>query len=481
MKEIRVRIAPSPTGYFHVGTARTAIFNFLYARAKGGKSILRIEDTNLEKSSQEMVDIILECLKWLKIDWDEGPYYQSKRFDLYPPYVEKLLKEKKAYRCFCTPEELDSKREEAQKNKQNYTYDRACRDLSEDEVRANLKAGKKFTVRIKLPTGGEAKFTDEVYGDLTKQYEELDDFIIVRTDGSPIYNFAVVIDDIDMKISHIIRGNDHIANTFKQIEIYKALDEPLPVFTHLPLILRPDRSKVSKRKGDKSVTEYRDEGYLPEALLNSLALLGWSPKDGREIMTMEEMLEAFDFSGINPNNCIFDPVKLTWMNSQYLMALDNHTLVQLIAPFLIKDDLATKYWIETRWQWLMRVVENLKERCGTLQEFADNGSYFFKGDFEYDPKGVKKRFMADGLADKLEEVRLEFSKDYELKKDTAENIVREKAEKFGLNPADLIHPIRLALTGRTGGPGLFEIVELVGHPEVDKRLTRAIEYIRSLS
>jgi nondiscriminating glutamyl-tRNA synthetase len=481
MSDIRVRIAPSPSGYLHVGTARTAIFNLLYARAKGGKFILRIEDTDKERSSQEMVDIITEGLKWLKINWDEGPYFQSQRSELYPPYAEKLLSEKKAYRCFCTPEELNEKRQQAQKNKETYQYDRKCRDLSDDEIDANLKAGKQFTVRIKLPIEGEAHFPDEVLGEMTKNYADLDDFIIVRSDGSPIYNFAVVVDDIEMKISHVIRGNDHVANTFKQIEIYRALDAKIPIFAHLPLILRPDRSKVSKRKGDKSVTEYRDEGILPEALFNFLALLGWSPKDNREIMTMDEMTEAFDFSGINPTNAIFDPVKLTWMNAQYIMKTDNHTLVELITPFLIESDLATKYWIETRWQWMLKVVEALKERCTTLKEFTEKGYYFFKADYDYDPKGVEKRFKAPNLADQLEQLRVEFGKYYELKKEQAEGIVRNKAEQLGLKPADLIHPLRLSLTGTTGGPGLFEIVEILGQPEVDKRLSRAIEFIRSMN
>ncbi len=481
MSDIRVRIAPSPSGYFHVGTARTAIFNYLYARAKGGKFVLRIEDTDVARSSKEMVDVILDGLKWLNVEWDEGPYHQSRRQDLYPPFAEKLLLSKRAYRCFCTPEELTAKREEAQKNKQTYQYDRKCRDLTDEEVDANLNQGKKFTVRLKLPLEGEAEFHDEVLGEMKKAYQDLDDFIIVRSDGSPIYNFAVVVDDILMKITHVIRGNDHVANTFKQNEIYDALDVDRPAYAHLPLLLRPDRSKVSKRKGDKSVTEYREEGILAEALFNYLALLGWSPKDDRELMSEDEIIKVFDFKGINPTNAIFDPVKLNWMNSQYIMKADNHALVQKITPFLIEADLATKYWIETRWQWMLKVVEALKERCTTLKDFAENGYYFFKDDFEYDPKGVKKRFKGDDLPDQLDSVREELKKHYDLKKETAEKVVRAKAEEFGIKPAALIHPIRLSLTGVTGGPGLFDIIEILGQPEVDKRLSRAIEFIRNLN
>lgn len=480
MSNIRVRIAPSPSGYLHVGTARAAIFNYLYAKAKGGKFILRIEDTDKKRSSPEMVDIITEGLKWLDVNWDEGPYFQSQRFELYPPFAEKLLTEKKAYRCFCSADEINEKRQTAQKNKQTFQYDRKCRDLSDDEIQANLDAEKPFTLRIKLPLDGTVTFKDEILGELSKNYADLDDFIIMRSNGSPIYNFAVVVDDIDMKISHVIRGNDHIANTYKQVEIYKALGADLPAFAHLPLILRPDKSKVSKRKGDKSVLEYRDEGILPEAFFNFLALLGWSPKDDREIMTRDDITEIFDFTGINASNSIFDPVKLNWMNGQYIRQMDNHTLVQQLIPVMIENDLASKYWIETRWQWMMKVVEALRERCNTLQEFADNGSYFFRDDFDYDPKGVKKRFNREGLADQLDQLQAEISPLYELSKAQAEDIVKSKAEQLEIKPADLIHPMRLALTGVTGGPGLYDIIEILGPVEVAKRLSRAIEYIRSL-
>ncbi|MBD3381046.1 MAG: glutamate--tRNA ligase [candidate division Zixibacteria bacterium] len=480
MSDIRVRIAPSPSGYLHVGTARTAIFNYLYAKAKGGKFILRIEDTDQARSSEDMVAVILEGLQWLAVDWDEGPYYQSQRFDHYPPYTEKLLESGAAYRCFCTSQELAEKRDRAQKEKKTYQYDRKCRDLSDDQIKARLDDGNKFTVRLKLPLEGEVSFEDQVLGRVSKAYADLDDFIIVRSDGSPIYNFAVVADDIEMGISHVIRGNDHIANTYKQVEIYKALNAQLPQFAHIPLLLRPDRSKVSKRKGDKSVTEYRDEGILPEAMFNFLALLGWSPKDDREIMSREEIIKTFDFKGINPNNAVFDPVKLTWMNSQYIMKMDNHTLVERIQPILMEKDLATKYWIETRWQWMLKVVEQLKERCENLYDFAEKGYYFFKDDFEYDPKGVKKRFAKEGVAEKLKKLREEFGKHQDLTKSVAEQAIRGLAESMEVGAGQLIHPTRLALTGMTGGPGLFDIIELINQPEVDKRLSRAIEFIRSL-
>lgn len=482
MQEVRVRIAPSPSGYLHVGTARTAIFNYLYAKRYNGKFILRIEDTDKERSSQEMVEIIHEGLSWLDVKWDEGPYFQSQRTDIYPPYAEKLLAEKKAYRCFCTSDELNIKREKAQQNKETYRYDQTCRNLSDQEIETNLKAGKPFTVRIKLPSQSDAVFHDEVLGEMRRGFVDLDDFIILRSDGSPIYNFAVVVDDIDMRISHVIRGNDHVTNTFKQVQIYNALGAELPKFAHIPLILRTDKTKVSKRKGDKSVTEYRDEGILPEAMFNFLSLLGWSPKDDVEIMTRDEIISKFDFVGINPSNAVFDPQKLTWMNSQYIMKTDHHTLVQLIQPILVEKDLSTKYWIETRWQWMLRVVAALKERCENLNEFAEKGYYFFKDDFDYDPKGVNKRFEGKPeLPERLDSLRQEFAGEYELSASKAEEIIRARAEEFDIKPAELIHPVRLALTGLTGGPGLFEIIELLGSKEVDKRLSRAIDYIRSLN
>ncbi|MBU1320007.1 MAG: glutamate--tRNA ligase [candidate division Zixibacteria bacterium] len=477
LDDVRVRIAPSPTGYFHVGTARTAIYNWLFAKKHGGKFLLRIEDTDLDRSRQEYVDIILDGLRWMGLSWDEEIVYQSERMETYSPHAERLLTEGKAYRCFCSPEELTAEREYAQKNKLPYKYSRKCRSLSPDEIEKNLSDGRKFTVRLKLPVEGTASFEDAIAGKLNCSYDELDDLIILKSNGRPIYNFVVVVDDHDMRISHVIRGNDHITNTYYQVELYKALEWDIPEFAHVPLILRPDRSKVSKRKGDKGVTDYKDEGYLPQALVNYSALVGWSPKDDREKMTIDEMIEAFSLEGVNPNNAVFDIEKLKWMNGEYLREIDSNKIVDLVVPLFIEAGLTTKYWVETNWHWTVRVVDALKERCRLLSEYAEKGSYFFTSNFEYDPKGVRKQFKADGVASILTDIKERFEQVDVWMKEGLEETLRILAEDKDLKAGKLIHPVRLAVSGMTGGPGLFDILELLGQKEVQARIERAIKYI----
>lgn len=477
--EVRVRIAPSPTGYFHVGTARCAIYNWLFARKHNGKFLLRIEDTDEERSKKEYIDIILEGLKWMGTPWDDDIVRQSERIGSYSPHAERLLNEGRAYRCFCTPDELNEQRQIAQKNKTDYRYNKKCRDLSEQEVAKNLADGKPFTVRLKLPLDGDAVYTDSVYGEVKRSYNDLDDLIILKSDGRPIYNLAVVVDDHDMGITHVIRGNDHITNTFYQIELYRALGWDVPEFAHLPLILRPDRAKVSKRKGDKGVTDYPAEGYFPDPFVNYLALVGWSPKDDREKMTRDELIEAFSLDGVNPNNAIFDTEKLTWLNGEYIRTTDNNELVDLVSPYWIEAGLTTKYWVETNWHWAVAVVDALKERCKVLTDFVKLGSYFFKTVTEYDAKGVRKHFAKDEAAELLRELRNRYESIDKWSKENLEQILRDVAEEKEVKPAMLIHPTRLAVSGLTGGPGLFDILELVGQKEVQQRLDRAINYIEA--
>ncbi|MCK4857021.1 MAG: glutamate--tRNA ligase [candidate division Zixibacteria bacterium] len=478
--EVRVRIAPSPTGYFHVGTARTAIFNWLYARKMGGRFFLRIEDTDRDRSKREYVDIVLDGLRWLGLDWDDEPIFQSQRFDSYKPVAQELLAEGKAYRCFCSPEELNRKRQQAQKEKRNYRYDRTCRDLTETQIRERLDTGIPFVVRLKLPSTGTVGFDDVVLGKAQKAYEDLDDFIILKSDGNAVYNFAVVVDDHDMGITHVIRGNDHVANTYLQKELYQALGFKLPVFAHVPLILRPDRSKVSKRKSDKGVTDYQQEGYLPETLLNFLALLGWSPKDDREKMSRAELIEAFSLEAINAANAIFDPEKLTWLNGEYIRDKSNHELAKLVAPILIERQFSTKYALETRWQWFMQVIGALKERCKLVSEFADKGAYFFIDEFDYDVKGVKKRFGKPGVRENLTLLYERFDNITDFTEATTEEALRELVDELDCKPAELIHPTRLAVSGLTGGPSLFLLLELVGQQQVIARMKRAVAYIEKM-
>ncbi len=475
---VRVRIAPSPTGYFHVGTARSALFNWLYARHSGGKFLLRIEDTDQERSKSEYVKVILDGLKWLGMDWDEEIVYQSQRLHLYKPFAEQLVRLGKAYRCFCKADDLQRKREAAQAAKVDYHYDRRCRELSEADIERRLAAGDAFTIRLKLPTEGLATFDDVVLGSMEKQYRDLDDFIILKSDGNAIYNFAVVVDDHEMGMTHIVRGNDHITNTFLQKEIYLAFGWPLPVFGHLPLILRPDKTKVSKRKGDKSVDEYQKEGYLPEAVFNFLALLGWSPKDDREKMTRQELIDAFSLEAINAANAVFNPEKLTWMNHQYIMEKSDHQLAELVAPLLVESGLTTKYYLETRWQWLMKLMGLLKERCRLLTDFVAASGYFFTDNFTYDEKGAAKSFTPEA-AGYLDQLAQSFDSLPEFSEAQTDQALRALAEKLGVKPAALIHPTRLAVSGLTGGPSLFAMLECIGREQVVARLRRAAEFIRS--
>jgi glutamyl-tRNA synthetase len=477
-REVRVRIAPSPTGYFHVGTARTAIFNWLFARKMKGKFLLRIEDTDAERSKKEYVDVILEDMRWLGIDWDEEIVFQSARLHSYGPHALELVARGKAYRCFCKAEELSQKRQAAQQAKIDYHYDRRCRELPEEQIKSNLEAGMPYVVRLKLPTEGTAGFEDKVVGKVERQYADLDDFIILKTSGNAIYNFAVVIDDHDMGITHVIRGNDHITNTFLQVEIYRAMEWELPIFAHLPMLLSPDRTKVSKRKGAKSITDYKHEGYLPEALLNFLALLGWSPKDDREKMTKQELIDAFALEGVNSANVIFNPEKLTWLNGEYIREMTDHEIAAMVAPMLVERGLTTKYYLETRWQWLMKVVGLLKERCKLLTDFADLGVYFFADSFTYDEKGARKHFAAPEVADQLARLADRYEAMVDLTEAKSEDVLRSLAEEMNVKPVALIHPTRLAVSGLTGGPSLYALLEAVGKERVVKRLRRAVESIK---
>lgn len=477
MAEIRVRIAPSPSGFLHVGTARSALFNWLFARHHGGKFLLRIEDTDIERSSEEMIDVIFGSLSWLGLDWDEEPVYQSQRLDTYRKYVDRLVESGRAFRCWCKPETLKQKQEEARQKKLTPRYDRHCLDLPEEEKRRLLESGELFAVRLLLPDGSTT-FHDLVLGEITKEHEELDDFIIARSDGRAVYNMAVVVDDHQMRISHVIRGNDHVANTFKQILIYRALGLEPPEFAHIPLILGRDRSKMSKRDGAAAVTDYEKMGYLKEAVVNFIALLGWSPGDDREVMSVDEMIESFSLDRINPSNAIFDSEKLRWMNGEYIRACDDNRLVDLIRPFMIDAGLTTHLWINTRWEWMRKYVAILKERCHLLTDFAERGRFFFIDRFDYEPRGVKKYFSDQDVAGRLENWVDILRQVDDFSGATLEDKLRELAEKLKIKPALLIHPTRLALSGMTAGPPLFDMMELLGKEECTKRLDRAIEFIR---
>jgi glutamyl-tRNA synthetase len=470
-------MAPSPSGFLHVGTARTTIYNYLFARHNQGKFILRIEDTDVSRSSQEMIDAILDSIRWLGLDWDEGPYYQSQRTQLYQEYAQKLLESKKAYFCFCTPQMLGEKRKQAVVSKGDWKYDRTCLALSDEEKEEKIRKGVPKAIRLLVPDG-ETVFSDIVYGELKKDNKDLDDLVLLRSDGTPTYNFACVVDDVEMKISHVIRGNDHIANTFKQVLIYKALGLTPPHFAHIPLILAKDRTKMSKRHGAVSIGEYREEGFLREALVNYITLLGWSPKDDRELLSIDQMIELFSLEGVNPANPIFDKEKLEWMNGEYIRSYDNEKLLDLVFPFLIKENLIAEEMVRQKRDWFLRFVSLLKERCKTLKEFAEKGKYFFAFDYQYEPTTVSKHFNLPEVPDRLNALADRLSGLDDFKKEKIETALRQLADEMKIKPASLIHIVRLATTGTTAGPPLFDLLELLGKEETMRRIRKAIEFIQ---
>ncbi|MGB7063424.1 MAG: glutamate--tRNA ligase [Candidatus Zixiibacteriota bacterium] len=476
MSEIRVRMAPSPSGFLHVGTARTTIYNWLFARHHKGKFILRIEDTDPSRSSREMVGAILESLRWLGLNWDEGPYYQSQRTELYQKYAQQLLESDKGYFCFCTPQELEEKRKQAIALKADWKYDRTCLNLLDAEKEERIKKGVPKAIRLLVPEG-ETTFSDLVYGEPKKENKELDDLIILRSDGTPTYNFACVVDDVDMRMTHIVRGNDHIANTFKQVLIYNALGLTPPKFAHIPLILGKDKAKISKRHGAVSVMEYREQGFLRGAFVNYLALLGWSPKDDREILSTDQMIELFTLEGVNPSNPIFDQEKLEWMNGEYIRASGDERLLDLALPFLIKENLVTDEMAKQKREWLLKYISLFKPRAKTLREFADQGKYFFAFDYQYEEKAAKKHFNSAEAAGRLSAYvdRLSALDSYE--KQEIEQALRGLADEMAIKPAALIHPVRLATSGTSTGPPLFDMLELLGREEVVKRIKKAIEFV----
>ncbi len=474
---VRVRIAPSPSGYVHVGTARMAICNYLFARHNIGQFLVRIEDTDAERSDASLVDAILNAFKWLGLDWDGDIVYQSQRLDFYGQFVNQLLVSGRAYRDFSTSEELDKKRAKARAAKVSPVYHDPWATLAEAVIKERIDAGQDFAVRLRIPAG-ETVFDDIVSGRLTRANTEIEDLIIARSDGRATYNLAVVVDDHDMGISHVLRGNDHITNTFKQVQIYRALGWEPPHFGHLPLILRPDKRKVSKRLGDKDVYAYKQEGILPEALFNYLSLLGWSPKSDREIYTVQELVDIFDENNFNQSNAVFDEEKLVAFNREHIAKKSDHDLAVLVAPMLVDADLTTKYWLETRWEYLRAVIRLLKTRARRLSDFVEMSGYFFSFDGKYDNAAEKKNFSVEA-AELLEELATRFEKVANFTEVTAEQALTGLAEERDIKKATLIHPTRLAVSGVAAGPGLFEMLAVLSQPVVVKRMRQAAEYIRS--
>jgi len=481
MEEVRVRIAPSPSGNLHVGTARTALFNYLFAKKNNGKFILRIEDTDAERTSQEYIDNIFDSLKALGLNWDEGPdvggpygpYTQSERFDIYPKYVQQLLDSGFAYECFCTPEELEAEKAEATANKKPYVYTRKCENLTEEE-KAKLRAeGRKPAIRFNIAKAQRAfhdssilEFDDLVKGKLHMDTDLLGDFVIQKSNGAPTYNYAVVIDDMLMKISHVIRGEDHISNTYKQILIYEALGVPVPRFGHLGMILAPDRSKLSKRHGATAVSDFVKEGYLTDALINFVALLGWAPSDGQELKSVDEIAADFRIGEISSSNSIFEYDKLKWMNSHYIKQLSLEELEERLKPYLEKYDLS-----ELSKEHFDKMIEITREPLTLLSDITDAVEYFF-GEGVTNDESAEETLATDVSQNVLKDF-IEKAEGWEW---TEENL-HEKLEAFrgywkeqGIKPKVTMWAVRAAVTGRTRGADMVGILEVIGK---DKTLNRA--------
>jgi glutamyl-tRNA synthetase len=465
---VRTRFAPSPTGYLHVGGARTALFSWLYARKHQGKFILRIEDTDLERSTQESVDAILQGMDWLGLSYDEGPFYQTHCFNRYKEVIQQLIDQGDAYRCYCSKEDLEQLREQQMANKEKPRYNGKCRHLTEPQV------GKEFVVRFKNPVDGAVTINDLVKGDITVANKELDDLIIARTDGSPTYNLTVVVDDMDMQITHVIRGDDHINNTPRQINILKALGADLPKYAHLPMILGSDGARLSKRHGAVSVMQFRDEGYLPEALLNYLVRLGWSHGD-QEIFSIEEMIENFSLEAINVSASAFNMEKLLWLNHHYIMNSEPvHVAKHLVWHFEQRGiDL-------TQGPDLTEVVLAQRERCKTLVEITDASVYFYRDFEKYDEKSVKKNFVA-GSDLVLSNLHAEFSLLQSWDREPLHATVINLAEKMGLGLGKIAQPLRVAVCGSAVSPAIDMTLTLLGKEKTLSRIEKAINYIKGLN
>ncbi len=462
---IVTRFPPSPTGFLHVGNARTAVFNWLYARRMKGKFVLRIEDTDTERSTQQAIDAIFEALEWLGIDWDEGPYYQTKRLDIYQQYLDRLIDSGHAYYCTCSPDEIEAMRKKAMATGGKPKYDGTCRDKG-------LPISSDAVIRLKAPLSGTTVVEDVIKGNIVFQNDELDDFIVCRSDGIPTYNFAVVIDDMTMQVNTVIRGDDHIMNTPKQILIYKALDSPLPVFGHVPMVLGTDKSRFSKRHGAVSVSAYRDMGYLPDAMLNYLVRLGWSHGD-QEFFTRQELIQVFDLEHIGKSAGVFDSEKLLALNADHIRATPVDQLIKPLKPFLGRHGIT----VEDN-HLLVRVIETLHARSKTLDEMAQSAVFYFTDEIDYEEKAAKK-FLKPAVLEALQLLLAQLESLDAFSEENLEAAFKTVMEQTGLKLGKIAQPVRVALTGRTASPGIFEVAAIIGKGKVISRLNKAIRFIKA--
>ncbi len=469
---VRVRFAPSPTGYLHVGGARTALFNWLFARHHHGKFILRIEDTDVARSSNEMVEGILQGLRWLGLDWEEGPYFQSRRIDRYQAFARELLERGFAYRCFCKTDEPAAENDGPDRNR-TWIYDRRCLALTPEEAARLANEGRPFALRFHVPPG-KTTYHDNVFGDIEVDNSNIEDFVMLRSDGMPTYHLGVVVDDLDMAITHVIRGADHISNTPKQILLYQAAGRPLPEFAHLPLILGPDRQRLSKRHGATSVMAYAAMGYLPDAFFNFLALLGWAPGADREILTRQEQIELFSLQDVGKANAVFGLEKLDWLNGEYIRRASSDDLRRLVVAELRDKGISTPGDDRS----LDATVDLLRTRARRLTDFSGTFRAFFADDFDYQPEAVSRFLSEPRLKILLPELLARYRKDEPVSLETAEATLRGLAAETGIKAGLLINALRVGLTGLGVAPGLFDVMRVLGPERTLSRIERLVEYLR---
>ena len=475
----RLRFAPSPTGYLHVGGARTALFNWLFVKHYGGQFLLRVEDTDRARSTEASTRAIFEGLEWLGLQWDEDVIYQGANLARHQADARLLLDRGAAYRCFCTPDEIESRRREAEAKGEAFKYDRRCDRLSADEVARRVADRMPFVVRFRVPDG-ETSWDDVVHGVITFPNKDIEDFVVLRSDGTPIYNMAVVSDDIAMRITLVMRGDDHISNTPKQIMLYEALDAPLPRFAHLPMIHGLDGKKLSKRHGATAVGDYRHLGILPQAMLNFLALLGWSPGNDIEVMTVPQMIELFSTDGLSKKAAIFDPKKLEWMNGQHLSLLASEALVPLVADALIDAGLVARERIENQREWLIALIDLLKVRSRTIDDIVRQAIPYMTDRVSYDPDAVAKQWKDRiATAELLSSVRNTLASVNAWEPQQMEDALRTHAEQRGIGAGKLFQPLRVALTGLTVSAGIFDVLALLGRDRSLARIDDAVEYLRA--
>jgi glutamyl-tRNA synthetase len=486
MSEIRLRFPPSPTGYLHIGGARTAIYNWLFAKKHNATLILRIEDTDVERSTKDSIEGIIDGLNWLGINWDEGPYFQSDHIKEHIETAHKLVETGHAYKCYCTKDELDDKRQAAVAAKITYQYDRTCLKLSPEEIAAKEDKGIPYVIRFKVPDEkGSVVFEDKVYGRIERTYKDIEDFVIMRSNGTPLYLLSNVVDDIRDRITHIIRGQDGLGNTPRQILIYEALGAPIPVFAHMSLTLDPKKAKISKRSHGEVVTVqfYKEKGFLPWALINFLVLLGWSPANDQEIFTKEELIEAFSLEGMNKANSIFnyqkdhpkfitDPKALS-INGHYLQTMPVEELAPLVKDVLQKANLWDQAYEKEQKEWFLNTIDLIRSRFHLLTDFTGPGRAYFSDEYEMDPKPVNKNLTKhEKIGEWLGLLAERYANLPDFNKEDAERVTRELADELDIKPGILINGTRTVVTGQAAGAGLFDVLMAIGRDRVIARLEK---------